>query len=100
LDVSDAPFSLHYGSERVPGHTATRTLDTPLSGSVLPGSVQRIELGISVAGRTFTKRFSPAPNQHYRFTWDGKDAYGRTVTGQQNVRYAVGYVYPLVYQER
>ena len=99
LDVSGAPFSLHYGSERVPGYKAWRTLDIPVSGSTLPASLIGIELEISVAGQTFKKTFPSTTNQSYRFTWDGKDAYGRTITGEQEVRYRVGYVYDLVYQQ-
>ena len=46
-----------------------------------------------MAGQTFKKSFPPKPNQSYTFTWDGKDAYGRTITGEQDVRYRVGYIY-------
>ena len=99
LDVSGAPFSLHYGSERVPGYKAWRNLDIPVSGSSLPPNLKGIELEISVAGQTFKKTFPSTANQSYRFTWDGKDAYGRTLTGEQDVRYRVGYTYPLAYQE-
>jgi hypothetical protein len=33
------------------------------------------------------------PNQHYIFTWDGKDAYGRSVTGAQDVTVKPGHTY-------
>jgi hypothetical protein len=52
-----------------------------------------------VAGQTFEKSFPAEPNQSYTYAWDGKDAYGRTITGEQNIRYRVGYVYGLVYKE-
>jgi RHS repeat-associated protein len=99
LEVSGAPFSLHYGSDRVPGYKAWRNLDIPVSGSSLPPNLKGIELEISVAGQTFKKTFPSTTNQSYRFTWDGKDAYGRTITGEQDVRYRLGYTYPLAYQE-
>ncbi|MDP2743969.1 MAG: hypothetical protein Q8P00_02745, partial [Dehalococcoidia bacterium] len=52
-----------------------------------------------VAGQRYTQKFSNSPNQRTSFTWDGKDGYGRTVSGQQRARARVGYVYDAVYQQ-
>jgi RHS repeat-associated protein len=101
LNVSGAPFYLHYGSDGVPDRKTSRTLDIPLSvgKETLPASLKRIDLEVRVAGQTFRKSFPAEPNQSYTFAWDGKDAYGRIITGDANVKYQVGYVYPLVYKE-
>jgi RHS repeat-associated protein len=99
LNVSGTPFSLHYGSDGVPGRKVSRTLDIPLSGNTVPPSLKRIELEVEVAGQSFKKSFPATPNQSYAYAWDGKDAYGRTITGEKNVTYRVGYVYGLVFQQ-
>ena len=33
------------------------------------------------------------------FSWDGKDAFGRTLEGVQPVTVSIGYVYPAVYMQ-
>jgi RHS repeat-associated protein len=99
VTLSNAPYSLNYRSDRVPGRTAAYTLDIPLSSSTVPTSLLRIELEVFIAGQRFTQQFSPALNQHTTFTWDGKDAYGRTVVGEQRTTTRVGYVYGATYQE-
>jgi RHS repeat-associated protein len=97
VDVVGTPFSLNYRSIRVPGRTAGYTITIPLSGATLPASLKRIELTINVAGRTFRQTFPNTPNQTTTFTWDGKDAYNRTVQFKQVATVNVGYVYDLVY---
>ncbi|MBL0124793.1 MAG: hypothetical protein IPP88_19445 [Betaproteobacteria bacterium] len=93
VPVAGAPFSLHYQSNRVPGHQAANTLKVRLSGSTLPANLQRIHLEIAIAGRTTTKSFAPQVNLVDSFAWDRKDAYGRTVQGQQAVTVRIGYEY-------
>ena len=44
--------------------------------------------------------FAATPNLQYRFTWDGEDAFGRTVQGTQTARVRVGYQYDVVYPPR
>ncbi len=128
VDVIGTPFSLHYRSDRVPGRKAAYTLKIPLSGPTVPESLIGIELEIHVAGRLFTHsigRDHPcllqtpslaaasvgataiAPesdatdlaNQSYTFTWDGKDAYGRTLQGLQPATVRIGHVYCGVYMQ-
>ncbi|MCL5994749.1 MAG: hypothetical protein M1546_01685, partial [Chloroflexi bacterium] len=99
VNLSNAPFSLNYRSDRVPGRKAAYTLDIPLSSTSVPTTLLRIELEVFVAGQRSTQQFSAAPNQHTTFTWDGKDAYGHTMLGEQRVTTRVGYVYGAVYQE-
>jgi RHS repeat-associated protein len=99
IALNGTPFNLHYNSDRVPGRTAAYHLDLPLSGSTLPPGLVRIDLTIEVAGRRFTKSYPTAPNQFVSFTWDGLDAYGRTVISRQPASVRLGYVYAAVYQE-
>jgi RHS repeat-associated protein len=93
--VAGTPFSLTYRSDRTPGRKPA--LHIPLSGAKLPADLRRIELEISVLGRQFSQSFPAAPNQTTTFTWDGKDAYGRTVQAGAVATVRIGYVYPGVY---
>ena len=99
INVTGAPYTMNYRSDRVPGRKAAYSLDIPLSGSTIPGSLLRIDLVIAVAGRQFTQSFPAAPNQKYTFTWDGKDVYGRVVQGDQPATIRIAYVYLGVYQQ-
>jgi RHS repeat-associated protein len=100
LGVVGTPFALHYQSERTPGHKPSYEVEIPLSGSALPCCgddglplVQRIELEVRVAGRLFRQFFPAEANQGTTFTWDGKDAYGRTVQGTRPLTVRIGNVY-------
>ena len=93
IGVTGTPFHLSYVSDRVPGRIASSTLTIPLSGTSVPSVLKRIELEITVAGRTLTQSFPAAANQTYTFTWDGQDAYGRTLQGAQPINIRIGYVY-------
>jgi beta-lactam-binding protein with PASTA domain len=97
INLTGTPFSLHYQSDRVPGRHSMNILEIGLSGATLPPSLQRIHLEIRIAGRVFTESFAPAPNLTHTFTWDGKDAYGRTLQGLQVVTGRVGYEYMAQY---
>ena len=97
VDICGTSFNLHYCSDRVPGRLAAYTLEIPLSGANIPASLKRIDLEIFVAGQRFAESFPAAPNQRHSFTWDGKDAFGRTLQGAQPVRIRIGYVYDAVY---
>ncbi|MGH8474248.1 MAG: RHS repeat-associated core domain-containing protein [Methylococcales bacterium] len=99
VGITGTPFSLNYESGRVPGRKAAYTLPISLSGATVPASLKRIELEIMIAGQMFTQSFSNAANQSTSFPWDGKDAYGRTLQGQQVVTVRIGYVYDGVYQQ-
>jgi RHS repeat-associated protein len=98
VPVAGTPFTLNYSSDRVPGGEDS-SIHIPLSGSNVPAPLKRIDLEVSVAGRTFEKSFPPDPNQSTTFTWDGRDAYGRRLNGAQAVTARVGYTYDGVYQE-
>ena len=98
--VTGTPFTLNYRSDRVPGRTAANTFEISLSGPGRPsGSLIRIDVEVEVAGQLHTQNFPAAPNQTFTFTWDGRDAYGRSLQGAQPVTVRIGYVYPAFYQE-
>ncbi len=99
MPITGTPFALHYQSARTAGYAASRTLAIPLSQSIspLPASLLGIELTINVGGRKLTQSFPPIAGQEHKFTWDGKDAYGRVVRGAQNISTDIGYVYQGVY---
>jgi RHS repeat-associated protein len=97
VEIIGTPFRLHYQSDRVLGRSSGRTLEVSLSGETVPGSLRAIILEILVAGRRFQHNFIAAANQKYTFTWDGQDAYGRILQGDQEVTIRLGYVYGGVY---
>jgi YD repeat-containing protein len=99
LTLTGTPFRLHYQSDRVLGRKAANTLNIPVTGPSVPASLTRIELQVSVAGRRVTAALAPLPNQTHTFTWDGRDAYGRPLQGDQPVSIRIGYVYQPVYQQ-
>jgi RHS repeat-associated protein len=97
LGITGTSFSLNYRSDRVLGRKGGNTIQIPLSGATVPTTLQRIDLELRIAGRVITQSFPAAPNQSYTFIWDGLDAYGRTVSGMQDLQVRIGYVYPAFY---
>ncbi|MFB1482347.1 RHS repeat-associated core domain-containing protein [Corallococcus sp. RDP092CA] len=97
LSIPGTPFQLHYRSDRAAARTANRALRIPLSGGHVPASLKNIILIVNVAGQSFSRTFPARPNQSYRFVWDGLDAFGRQVWGEQTARIRIGYVYGLSY---
>ena len=99
VGVTGIPFSLNYRSNRVPGRTVSRSIQIPLSGASVPGSLEGIVLTVEVAGQRHKQGFPGEPNQTTSFTWDGLDVYGRVVQGSQNATVRISYVYEAVYLE-
>jgi RHS repeat-associated protein len=93
LPIVGTPFSLNYLSSRVPGYSASRTIEMRVTGSSLPEPLKEVVVQTEVAGSKHTEHLTPSPNLSYSFTWDRKDAYGRTVQGQQDGVVRVGYTY-------
>jgi len=79
LPVIGTTFNLSYQSERMSGNVAARSLNIPISGTTVPASLLGIDLTITIAGQVIRKSFPTTANQSYRFVWDGKDVYGRSV---------------------
>jgi RHS repeat-associated protein len=88
---------LNYRSDRVPGRRANFTLDVALSGPSVPASLRRILVEVHVAGQVHRTSYLPAPDLVHTFTWDGKDAYDRTLQGRHPVTTRIGYIYGAVY---
>jgi RHS repeat-associated protein len=97
--ITGTPFKLHYQSDRVPGRKASYSLRIPLIGAEVPTSLKQVDLNVQIAGQQFAQSFPPLPNSSHTFTWDGLDAYGRTLQGAHQATVRLGYVYDGVYQE-
>lgn len=97
LVVPGTPFTLNYRSDRVPGNRRAYELTIPVIGASVPPALVRADVDVTVAGKTVTATFPASENQSFRFIWDGKDAYGRTVRGQQRMSVRVHHIYPFVY---
>jgi RHS repeat-associated protein len=98
VDVVGTPYYLRYDSTRPRANLSNYTVRIPLSGATLPGPVKSIEMTVSIAGQMHSFSFPAQANQITSFTWDGKDAYGRDVQGQQEITIDIGNVYDGVYQ--
>jgi YD repeat-containing protein len=98
LDLTGTPHSLNYRSDRVPGRTAQREIEIPLTDQSPPSALKRIELETEIAGRRFEQSFQPAPGLSHSFSWDGKDVFGRTLQGGHTATVTISYVYDGAYQ--
>ncbi len=94
IPVAGTPFSLRYRSDRQPGYLPTRTIELPVTGAEVPGPLKRVEVSVDVAGRHFARSYPPRPDQRFRLVWDGRDGWGRPVTGAADARITLTNVYP------
>ncbi len=99
IPINGLPYSLYYQSNRTSGRKAALTANIPLSGTSIPASLKSIQLEITVAGQKTTQSFQATPNQSYQYTWNGLDAYGRKVSGEQAAQISIGFVYDGSYQK-
>ena len=97
VPITGTAYRLQYQSDRVPGRRSARTFTISLRGATVPGSLLEILVEVAVAGQRHAFSRSPADTT-LAFTWDGRDAYGRPVKGQQLATVRVGYVYRGVYR--
>jgi RHS repeat-associated protein len=95
IGISGTPFSLEYNSAR--SAAGRRQAIVQLSDATVPASVRRIEMTVSIAGETTSFSFAPQANLQQSFTWDGRDAYGRAVSGARYATINVAYVYQPTY---
>jgi RHS repeat-associated protein len=93
VPIVGTPFELYYASDRVPGRIAANAIDIPLSGPDVPAGLVRIDLHITVAGKTTFLAFPPLPNQSYHFIWDGTTAAGFRANRRQPYSVEIGYGY-------
>jgi YD repeat-containing protein len=97
VQLAGIPFGLNYRSDRSRGRKDLFRVRIPLGSEPLPTDLLRIDLTVSIAGRTLNRSFTPEPDQEFTFEWDGTDAYGRAVQGSALAQVTVGYVYDGVY---
>ena len=96
--IAGTPLSLHYTSDRQQGRLAARTLNFQVTGSTVPPGLQSVTVSVEAEGRSLlTQVLQPAIDQKLSVTWDGLDAYGRTVRGAVPVKITTTYTYPAVY---
>ncbi len=98
IPIAGTSYRLVYSSDRTGGYTPDRTIDIPVSGDPVPDHLLGVNVSVEVAGQTIHRHFPPDPDQHFRFLWNGRDAYGRKVYGYHEARVEIAYVYPGVYQ--
>ena len=93
---------LAYSTARVPGRRAPYTVEIPLpTEGGMPSDAVETRFEIEVAGQ-FTERVVSAGStaaEVWTWTWNGQDAFGRTVEGTSLARVRVGYAYEGVYRE-
>jgi RHS repeat-associated protein len=99
LALTGTGTSLHYRSDRTPGRVVGNTLQMTVTPDE-PGALIRALVTIDVAGQQIKRQFDADPSQVYNYTWDGKDSFGRTVTGAVDANVQVDYVYPTVYRAK
>jgi len=95
IPIVGTPFALEYASSRNARTQYSTTIQ--LTGATLPSSLQRVDLAITIAGQFTSLSFQPQINQSYTYTWDGRDAYGRTLAGAREAAITISYVYPQLY---
>ena len=100
IGLAGTPYQLVYGSDQVMGGESQYSLEIPVTvGVVPPPSLGRVDVDVAIAGVLFSQVYSPAPDLMFAVHWDGRDAYGRLVQGEQPYSVEIRYVYPGVYEQ-
>ncbi len=94
VPVQGTELTLHYQSERVPGRDDVFRLQVPVGPA--PTSAKSIRATVDVAGRHFEAEL-PRTQETWAVRWDGLDAYGRRLFGEQPAHVRVAYVYDAQY---
>ncbi len=89
--------ALVYNSERQFGYNEPYTLQIPLVDEGRPPGGTKTTVEIQVAGQRHVLERGYGSNETIQFTWDGKDAYGRTTRGLERVTGRTSYRFPLQY---
>jgi RHS repeat-associated protein len=96
VSLTGTPYDLRYMSARVPGYQSN-VLNVMVSGPSHQSQLLKIDLDVNIAGQRFQQTFPPLNNQSTSIVWDGKDAFGRPLSGRQPATFAVKYTYPAAY---
>lgn len=97
VGLDGTSFFLRYASERMRGSAERFRLRIPLTGTTPSPDLRGVHLEVTVAGQRTVKRFPPEPNLVEDFQWNGKDAYGRTYSGEPSATIRLGYEYEAEY---
>ncbi len=96
IPIAGTDYALVYRSDRQRGRLDAYTLRLKLSDGVA-GSRTGIVVEVQIAGQRWRSAELPPAQTELEWTWDGLDAWGRTVQGPQPALVRLGYVYPLDY---
>jgi len=97
FDLVGTPFRLRYQSDRSlrPGQGAPFKLNIPWMAGAAPleGAATAAILSVQVGGQQWDQVHDgkPTPGESTLFSWDGRDAYGRTLQGPMPVRVTLSY---------
>ena len=97
--LANSPYTLHYNSDEADESLANYSIQIPLSGETVPDSLKHIKVIIKISGQQYIQYFPPSPNQQFRYTWDGLDAYGRPQGGKHQAHIRIEYGYDLQYYQ-
>ncbi|MBX3021994.1 MAG: PKD domain-containing protein [Bdellovibrionales bacterium] len=95
LAITGTPFRLMYRSDRVKGTPLANSIDIELAGDIssMP-SLRSVLLNVTAAGNQFSQEFTnPTSYQKTTYSWDGRDAYGRTFFGARNAQVSIDFRY-------
>ncbi len=93
LGLAGTPFSLRYQSDRTTAYRKGFQIDFPVIGKEVPEGLKSVNVKVRIAGQTLRQTFDPEVGKHAVLDWNGKDAFGRFVQGQQRARVTLSYVY-------
>ena len=97
IPLTGLSMGLNYRSSRISGYLETYNIKIPITSSTVDSRIIDITLTVRIAGQVHVEHFPTIPNQIHSFTWDGKDGFGRPVTGAHHLSYEVSYQYARVY---
>src|SRR5262245_56119871 len=83
-------------SSRVDGDPSN-VRDVMVSGDSHLPELSKIDLDVNIAGQRFQQTFPPLNNQSTSIVWDGRDGFGRLLSGRQPATFTVKYTYPAAY---
>ncbi|HKY34627.1 MAG TPA: RHS repeat-associated core domain-containing protein [Polyangiaceae bacterium] len=93
LGLAGTPFSLRYQSDRTSEYRNGFRVDFPVIGKKIPEGLKSVNVTVRIAGQTLRETFKPEPDKRAVVDWNGKDAFGRFVQGQQRARVTLSYIY-------
>jgi len=95
LPVTGTSYVLAYGSHRVRGYKAESFLDVQVVDDTVPAIpyIKRASARLTVAGKKIFRSYGLVAGLRDSISWDGTDAYGRAVQGQQPALVERCYVY-------